>query len=255
MPRNYFITGQPKTGKTTLLKELVAELKNRGLRVGGFVSPEERHHGTRTAFQVMDVESGKKAQLASVGGDGPKVSKYHVDVRSFESIAVPAMERYDSYDVFVIDEIGVMEMKSDRFSRLLERILDSDTPLVATLNERYINTYTGDGEVVDLDNEDREQAFLRLLRSAKENIQRKPAKAEKKEAKPAPKPAPKKAAKKAGKEKPSIAKKEKAKPKQEKEEKPPKKEERMEEAPAEHHKKEPEKKEGIFGRIKKIFGG
>jgi nucleoside-triphosphatase len=214
MPRNYFITGEPKTGKTTLLKELVAELKKGGLRVGGFVSPEERHHGTRTAFQVMDVDTGKKAQLANVDGDGPKVSKYHVDVRSFESIAVPSMEKAGDYDVFVIDEIGVMEMKSGRFSRLLDKIMESDTPLIATLHEHYIDTYSGSGEVLDLDSENRQQVYMRLLGMAKGSISKKPAKAEaKKEAKPAPKPAPKKAAPKA-KEKPAKAAK-KEKPKKE----------------------------------------
>lgn len=200
MPQNYFITGQPKAGKTTMLKELVAELKKSGLSVGGFVSPEERHHGTRTAFQVMDVDSGKKANLASVDGDGPKVSKYYVNVKSFESIAVPSMERCDSYDVFVIDEIGVMEMKSSRFARLLDRILESDTPLIATLHEHFIDTFGGSGEVLDLDKENRGQVYQRLLRHAKRSITKKPP-APAAKGMPAPKKEPAKKAEKAPKAK------------------------------------------------------
>ncbi len=286
MPQNYFITGQPKAGKTTLLKELVAELKKSGLSVGGFVSPEERHHGTRMAFQVMDVESGKKGMLASVDGDGPKVSKYHVDVKSFEAIAVPSMEKRDSYDVFVIDEIGVMEMKSGKFEALLDEILESDTPLIATLNDRYVDEFRESGDILDLDKESRGQVFQRLLRLAKASItKRAPAAKEK----PAPKKAPpKKAPAKAGKAArvapPKAAKKAAPPPKakkaapakmappprmEEAAEKPepaaheaPPAEERpepaahpkqAEEKPSEEHKKK--KKEGIFGRIKKLFGG
>lgn len=289
MPQNYFITGQPKAGKTTLLKDLVAELKKAGLSVGGFVSPEERHHGTRTAFQVMDVESGKKARLASVDGDGPKVSKYHVDVRSFESIAVPSMGKCAGYDVFFIDEIGVMEMKSDKFADLLDKVLESDTPLIASLNERYLDEFRESGEVLDLDKESRGQVYQRLLRLAKASITKKPAAAK---AKPAPKKeAPKKApAKKPEKAAPPKAEKRappppKAKkaaktappkraaspppmekageapepmmtPAEERHEAPAAmeaKQEREEEKPAEEHKKK--KKEGLFGRIKKLFGG
>ncbi|MFN7991205.1 MAG: nucleoside-triphosphatase [Candidatus Micrarchaeia archaeon] len=240
MPQNYFITGQPKAGKTTLLKDLVKELKSDGLKVGGFISPEERHSGTRTAFQVMDIDSGKKAGLADVKGDGPKVSKYHVDVKSFESIAVPSMERFESYDVFVIDEIGAMEMKSSRFSKLLDRILESETPLIATLNDQFVDIFGGSGEVVALDEDNRQAVYLRLLRKAKESIKRKPApKEEKKEA-------PKKA-KKAVKEKPVKKVKEK----------PPAKEAQPKPAEGPHahvERKAPPKKESIVDRIKKLFG-
>ncbi len=284
MPQNYFITGQPKAGKTTLLKELVAELKKSGLSVGGFVSPEERHHGTRMAFQVMDVESGKKAMLASVDGDGPKVSKYHVDVRSFEGIAVPSMEKRESYDVFVIDEIGVMEMKSGKFSALLDKILESDTPLIATLNDRYIDEFRESGDILDLDRESRGQVFQRLLRLAKASISKKEPKPAAAKEKAAPKKAaPKKAPAKPGKAAKAAPMKKAAPPPKAKKAVPPKKappqpqvkeaepeppaheaeEERpepaahpkqAEEKPSEEeHKKK--KKEGLFGRIKKMFGG
>ncbi len=261
MPQNYFITGQPKAGKTTLLKDLVKELRKDGLRIGGFLSPEERHHGTRTAFFVMDVESGKKAKLADVKGDGPKVSKYHVDVKSFESIAVPSMEKFDSYDVYVIDEIGIMEMKSLRFTRLLDQILESDTPLIATLNDEYLDLFGGSGLVLSLDQDNRQAVYLRILRKAKESIKRKPAAEEKKVPLKAKKPEKAAVARKAE-EKPAkkaprghaAPKKESAPAKKE----PPKKEEpaaveRHEETRAKE-KHDEKKKENIVDRIKRLLG-
>ncbi len=274
MPRNFFIKGEPKSGKTTLLKELVAELKKSGLNVGGFVSPEERHHGTRTAFRVMDVRSGKMAELANVKGDGPKVSKYHVDVRSFESIAVPAMEGFDQYDVFVIDEIGVMEMKSRQFARLLDRIIESDTPLIAALNERFVDKFGNSGEILELDADSRGEVFEKLLEEARGSITRKERKAAEKkpEAKPAKAPAKEKGSKKAEKkaapkkavkkESKAVSAKEERKPAK-KEEAPPEKKEPAEkeereqptEEREERREEEKPKKEGILGRLKRIFGG
>ncbi len=276
MPRNFFITGAPKSGKTTLLKEIVTELRKSGLKVGGFVSPEERHHGTRTAFRVMDVQSGKMAELANVKGDGPKVSKYHVDVRSFESIAVPAMESFDDCDVFVIDEIGVMEMKSVKFARLLDRIIESDTPLIAALHGQFVDKFGSSGEILELDQDSRGEVFERLLEEARGSITKKapkpakkpeatkaaeketaPQKKAKGKAKKEAKKAPAKEKKAAPpKEKPAAEKKEEAEKKGEekKEAEQPKGEEKHEER---HHaeKKEEPKKGGILGSLKRLFGG
>lgn len=230
MPQNYFITGEPKAGKTTLLKDLIKELRKGGLKVGGFVSPDERHHGTRTAFYVMDVESGKREMLASVDGDGPKVSKYHVDVRAFESIAVPAMERVDSYDVFIIDEIGRMELKSQRFNRLLDKVFESPTPVIATLHRDYVDRYRVSGDVVRLTVANRNSTYYSLLRSAKKSLKKMPKR---------------RARKKMVKTKPGEKKKAK-KAKRARMRKPGRKK-----APA-RPKEKPKK--GIIGRIKDLIG-
>jgi nucleoside-triphosphatase len=267
MPHNYFITGEPKAGKTTLLKEIVRELRDKGLRVGGFVSPEERHHGTRTAFYVMDVESGRQETLASVDGDGPKVSKYHVDVKSFESVAVPAMERFDEYDVLVIDEIGRMEMKSAAFVRLLDQVLESRTPLIATLHRDYVDRYAQAGEVFELLGNNREAVFTTLLGKAKEAFEKKAIVAVKKapaERKIGKKLPGKKVVeeKKAGKAKPpgkgkaAERKKKAMKPGAGKKEEAakPKAEKAAREKPARKEEKKPEKK-GLLNHLKELFHG
>jgi len=174
MPRNFFVSGAPKSGKTTLLRRIVEELKKRGLKVGGFITPEERHHGTRKGFYVQDIETGKIALLASVDAEGPKVSKYHVDIKSFESVAIPSMTNVDNYDVFVIDEIGRMELKSQKFISLLDKIFESPVPLIASLHRDYIGRYGIYGEVVILTPTNREAVFLDLLNKATAEYTKKP---------------------------------------------------------------------------------
>ena len=172
MPQNFFITGEPKTGKTTLLKDLIKELRKSGLKVGGFISPEERHHGTRTAFHVMDVENKKKEVLASVDGDGPKISKYHVNIKAFESIALPAMRRVDSYDVFVIDEIGRMELKSKKFINMMDKVFDSPTPVIAALHRDFVKRYAVSGETLKLTIANRNSVYYKLLRNTKSSLKK-----------------------------------------------------------------------------------
>ena len=147
MANNYFISGMPKSGKTTLLRRLVGKMREQGLKVGGFLSPDQKAHGARTGFMVEDIETGRVERLAATDIDGPKVSKYHVNIKAFESLVVPVFERASRYDVIVIDEIGRMEMKSTKFGELLEDLLGSPTPLVASLHRDYIDDYRAWGEV------------------------------------------------------------------------------------------------------------
>lgn len=163
MARNFFISGMPKAGKTTLLRNLINELKSRGLKVGGFISPEEKHHGTRTAFHVCDIETGKSAVLASLKGGGPKVSKYYVNIKSFESIAIPIMKKMGKYDVFIIDEIGRMEMKSRKFVSLLDELFEHQIPVIASIHRDYLDNYSADGEVSVLTETNRTSVLFDLI--------------------------------------------------------------------------------------------
>jgi|GEM_PF-233366 len=290
MPRNIFISGLPKSGKTTLLQKLVEELKKSGKKVGGFLSPASLEHGSREGFIVEDIETGKKAQLASLSSGGPKVGKYCVKVKEFESIAIPAMNKVDKYDVFVMDEIGRMEMKSKKFVNLLDKVFESKTLVIASISEEYAPTYGFQGEIFLLTQTNREAVYLELLRKAMETpaeivkqsdvvgaaqeVQTKHMEARAISEAPSlsssqkPTPAAKapseekkeKPAKKGKKEKEkketkgSAGKKAKGKKKSEKEksEKEPKEEKAQVENKEE--KKGPEEKKGLLGKIRNLIG-
>lgn len=239
MPMNFFITGMPKTGKTTLLTRIVEDLRKKGLKVGGFISPDEKEHGTREGFYVEDLETGKRAELASITGNGPKISKYFVKIKSFESVAVPSMKKVDAYDVFVLDEIGRMEMKSSKFIDLLDRIFESQTPVIASINQDYVERYGFSGETLILTKTNREAVYMDLMNKTTEEYVKKKGKK-----KPKKKAAKKRAVKKPRVKKPAKAKvKPKAKPKRKKKAKK-----------AEKEKPKPAKKKGMLKKIADFLG-
>jgi len=164
MPNNFFITGMPRSGKTTLLRRIAKRLREQGLKVGGFISPEEAEHGTRTGFFVEDLSTGKKAILAGINIDGPKVAKYHVDIKSFEGVVLPNLSGFKAFDVIIVDEIGMMELKSQKFSDMLDAVLDSETPLIAALHNDLIERYGPYGEVLYLTEDTREFVYTDLVR-------------------------------------------------------------------------------------------
>lgn len=165
MPNNFFITGMPQSGKTTLLRDLAIALLKKGVNVGGFISPVEKKYGVRESFFVEDIETRKTAPLAIVGGNGPLVGKYNVDVKSFESIVMRSLNNAAKYDVIIVDEIGHMEMKSTAFQDALADLMVSNTPVIASIQGSYVNTYGIYGRVYNLTDTNKGMTYDSILRN------------------------------------------------------------------------------------------
>ncbi|XP_055603344.1 cancer-related nucleoside-triphosphatase homolog [Uranotaenia lowii] len=144
------ITGMPGVGKTTIMRNLGSELRNRSIPFDGFYTEELRGtSGERCGFDIITFD-GRKAPLARLSGtvkDAPaknRVGRYTVCVPEFESLALPALGNR-SANLLLLDEIGKMELKSGPFEDCLKQIVGSverheklffvaTIPLKATLN-------------------------------------------------------------------------------------------------------------------------
>lgn len=123
------VTGSPGCGKTTLVQRLLAEL---GIPVSGFITREIRESGHRTGFRIIGL-SGVEETLAHLNIDtGCRVGKYGVDVEALERV-IQAEFAEPMADLVVIDEIGKMELKSERFISLIERLWESEHAILATI--------------------------------------------------------------------------------------------------------------------------
>ena len=128
------VTGQPGCGKTTAVKKLVDELRTRGASVRGFYTDEVLSGGRRVGFDIVSVPDGRRGPLARKGAAGPKVGQYGVDVAGFERLALPTLDVDDDDDtIYVLDEIGRMELKSDAFATRVEELLARGVRLVGAV--------------------------------------------------------------------------------------------------------------------------
>jgi len=59
-----------------------------------------------------------------------------VDVDSFNRVAIPALEKaLKEKSIIIVDEIGKMELFSDKFKELINNILDSGKLLICVIME------------------------------------------------------------------------------------------------------------------------
>ncbi len=132
------LTGAPGVGKTTVLAKTVSELKARGISVGGMFSREVREGGTRVGFEVVDVAKAKVGWLAHVDGQGnPQVGKYHVNLADLEAVGVKAIaEATEKQDVVIIDEVGPMELFSEKFKQATLKALESQKLILAVVHQK-----------------------------------------------------------------------------------------------------------------------
>lgn len=135
------ITGPPGVGKTTLVKRIVDKL---GERATGFWTEEvrDRETGRRRGFRIVTTEGKRKTFASRTFTSKHLVGSYGVNVRYFEELAIPILEKAlrEKDRVVVIDEIGKMELFSKPFRDLVRRIIyDPRLKVIATIPIRDVH--------------------------------------------------------------------------------------------------------------------
>jgi nucleoside-triphosphatase len=134
------LTGRPGCGKTTVIHRTLALIDR---PVGGFYTREIRQAGQRLGFEIVSLDE-QSAILAHVDLPGSqRVGKYGLDLSALESLGVAAVQQaIDQDQLVVIDEIGPMEMRSQRFREVVLAALDSRSTVLGTIVQR--STFFGD---------------------------------------------------------------------------------------------------------------
>lgn len=128
---NILVTGLPGIGKTTLVKNLSLELKR--FRPSGFYTEELREEGVRRGFELISLNGGRLILSHQNIITPYRVGKYKVDVVGFEKFLGKVKFFEPAIGLIIIDEIGKMECLSNKFKEIIEKILDSEKIVVATI--------------------------------------------------------------------------------------------------------------------------
>ena len=140
LKKNIFLTGAPSSGKTTVIKKVIASLR---CPATGFYTEEERVAGKRVGF-VMKTINGRSGYLAHQDIRSEfNIRRYGVSIDNIENIAVPSIAPREG-NVIILDEIGKMECFSDVFRKAALEALTSPNIVVGTI------TFGGDDFILGI---------------------------------------------------------------------------------------------------------
>jgi len=148
MSRNILLTGVPGVGKTTLIQRVLDKME---VKPGGFYTEEIREKGKRVGFGIATFD-GRRGILAHVNHKGPhRVGKYGVNIRDLEEIAAASVRSAVERDeLVVLDELGRMELYSTLFQQVVVEALDSEKPVLGTMqirHNRFLDSIRARGDV------------------------------------------------------------------------------------------------------------
>lgn len=136
MANGHLITGEKKAGKTTAVKKIVSGPLLPFCR--GFYTEEMRKDGRRIGFRLTTLD-GSSATIAERDQDRNiqtefRAGNYIVDIEAFEAVALPALKLQSAgKGIIVIDEIGPMQILSQRFKDAVDEALEGPGVLLGTV--------------------------------------------------------------------------------------------------------------------------
>jgi len=139
--RLLLLTGNPGVGKTTLLLKIVETVRSNDYRAGGMVSREVRSCGARVGFELLDLRSSKRGWLAHVNqSSGPSVGRYRVNIHDLERLGAEAIiNAIHNCDAVFIDEVGPMELLSERFKEAVKKAVESEKLVIGIVHWKARN--------------------------------------------------------------------------------------------------------------------
>lgn len=158
------LTGAPRGGKTTLLKDLLRLLP----AAHGFITEEIKTGEEPVGFRVV-ASSGQLLQLAGIDSKSPvRVSRYGVNVTEFDAFMESFPAPSDGV-VFYLDEIGQMQLYSHLFRAYVRERLDAPHDYLGTISAVYDDPFIhairsrGDILLIEVTPENREELRKALL--------------------------------------------------------------------------------------------
>ena len=149
--RVLLLTGSPGIGKTTVLLKVVEALKDKGYSVGGMVSREVRSCGMRIGFEILDLSSSRRGWLAHVNQKvRPQVGKYRVNLEDLDAVGAEAiLKAIRECDVIAIDEIGPMELSSEKFKLAVGKAFGSNKLVIGVVHWKARHKLIDDAKAME----------------------------------------------------------------------------------------------------------
>jgi nucleoside-triphosphatase THEP1 len=136
------ISGKQRQGKTTFLKEVIVQLKRGNISFDGIIAEGIDVDGQRKGFNLVHLKSNKTYPLATTTPT-PNFSQYgrfYFDETIFTK--VNSLLQNTTSDFLIIDEIGPLEMQNKGWATTIEKLLETNTPMIWVVRKSLLAPVT-----------------------------------------------------------------------------------------------------------------
>ena len=145
MPNNIFLTGQPGAGKSTIIKNVVAELN---IIPGGFIVNRKGERNCPTGFFLINAckinslrgisknyEERRDKRMIIFASRKDCGDCWQINKEVFDKTGVELLEEGKSKDIIIMDELGRFELDALRFRQKVIELLDAEIHVLGVIKD------------------------------------------------------------------------------------------------------------------------
>jgi nucleoside-triphosphatase THEP1 len=147
----FILMGEPGSGKTTWLLDLIGNLGDSGLLIGGIAAPSIPN-GTRS-YNLMDLETGKTLPLASESpSDGwEKTGRFYFNPEAISlGNKILCNPEIQNNDLVIVDEVGPFELDGKIWADALTSLKKTgNCPLLWVIRKHLVEEVISNWDLTD----------------------------------------------------------------------------------------------------------
>jgi len=133
--KNIFITGSIQIGKSTVINTVLKKMGT--IKIAGFKTTPIFENTIRKGFALESFEGQKQIFAHTDLKSSLKFDVYNYDVSVFEKFGTLLLEKaLKDSELIVLDEIGIMEKKTNRFKENIIKCLEAPQPVLGAFQKR-----------------------------------------------------------------------------------------------------------------------
>jgi nucleoside-triphosphatase THEP1 len=152
----YILTGPIDSGKTSQLKNFITKAQQHDssiAQVGGFLSLKVYENDQHIGYNIYDFTTSQQFPFLRTHTSDQRpatsdmrhetcdvIGKYKLNPQTL-SYAHNLINKAPQYDIFIIDELGPLELQGKGFWPALEKVINCDTDFLFVIREKLVEKF------------------------------------------------------------------------------------------------------------------